>query len=96
MQRGALEHPKGFLQRGQLLRRGVFGKQLASQALEFFAHLVDAFGLFGKQPVGDGPAVRNDPDQSLRFELSQRFAHQRAADAGHFAQLALGQPLAGL
>ncbi len=70
-------------------------KSWQSQALEFFAHLVDAFGLRRQQAVDHGAAMRDDVDQALGLELAQRLAHQRAAHAGHLAQLALEQPLAG-
>ncbi|CFO01615.1 Uncharacterised protein [Bordetella pertussis] len=91
---GALERLEGLLQGGELGFGGVFGEQLAGQAFQFLAHLVDAARLFGRQPLDHRAAVRNDDDQAFGFELAQRFAHQGAADAGHFAEFAFGQAFA--
>src|SRR5690606_1195058 len=91
----ALEDLKGLAQRIELGFAGVLGEQLTGQALELLAYLVDALRLLRRQSRDHRATVGDDQNQTFGFQLAQGFSYQRAADAGHFAELALGQPLAG-
>jgi hypothetical protein len=82
-------------QGGAVLVAGHAGEQRRGKPLQHLADLVDADGLLARHGGDDRALVRDDLDQPLRFELAQRLAHQRAADARHLAQVALGHPVAG-
>src|SRR5690606_13838344 len=86
----------GLLQGFQVFRGRALCKQLTGQALELFAHPVDAVGLLWTDGLDDRSAMRDDFDQALCFKLAQRFTHQGPADARHFAQLPFRQSVSGL
>src|SRR5665647_67459 len=84
------------MERFALSLRSVLGEELAGEALQFDADLIDAFGLRGRKPFHHRSAVRNDLDQALRFKLAQSLTNQGAAHSRHLTQAALGQPVAAI
>ncbi len=92
---GGLEPFEGNGQRRPLRGRGLLGEEPAGQPFELDPHLVDAARLVRGDPRHHRAAMRHDLDEPLRLQLPQRLADERPADAGHLAEFALRQALAG-
>src|SRR5215208_3024847 len=72
------------------------GALTASKTFQQGSRSIELLSLLNADRANDRPPMRNDADESLRFEKTKRFADGWSADTGHLAQLSLHEPLAGL